>query len=237
MLEAAPAKAAEEDFHRGVAALGSADAPAGKEAAALAIVASGHARAETVLSAFVEGALYTTRADDRVVLASDADSGYAILDAITGEDLGTVGRRDVSRVTVNNQLRGALRSMLASLKLKHEDPDERSAAIREVGESEDLAMLPVLEELLETEQNGGVRDAIAMAIATLNLDSTDAAARLAAVEAVGSQRQRARAHEAHGDRRPTPLWTSRCVPGAARLERHRAPRRRSSSSCKRRSSA
>ena len=48
--------------------------------------------------------------------------------------------------------------MLASLKLKHEDPDERSAAIREVGESEDLAMLPVLEELLDTEQNGGVRD-------------------------------------------------------------------------------
>ncbi len=186
LLEATPAKAAEEDFHRGVAALGSADAPAGKEAAALAIVASGHARAETVLSAFVEGALYTTRADDRVVLASDADSGYAILDAITGEDLGTVGRRDVSRVTVNNQLRGAIRSMLASLKLKHEDPDERTAAIREVGESEDLAMLPVLEELLETEQNGGVRDAIAMAMATLNLDSTDAAARLAAVEVAGA---------------------------------------------------
>ena len=150
LLEATPAKAAEEDFHRGVAALGSADAPAGKEAAALAIVASGHARAETVLSALLEGALYTTRADDRVVLASDADSGYAILDAITGEDLGTVGRRDVSRVTVNNQLRGTQYARCSrSLKLKHEDPDERSAAIREVGESEDLAMLPVLEELLD----------------------------------------------------------------------------------------
>src|SRR5688572_7210183 len=185
-LEAVPAQAAEEDFQRGVAALGSADSYPDKEAAATAIVASGHARAETVLSAFVEGALYTTRADDRVVLASDAEAGYTILDAVTGEDLGTVGRRDVSRVTVNNQLRGAIRSMLASLKLKHENPDERSAAIREVGESEDLAMLPLLEPLLTTEQDGGVRNAIAMAIATLNLDSTDATARLAAVETVGT---------------------------------------------------
>ena len=182
----AAAPAAEEDFHRGVAALASAESYADKEAAAAAIIVSGDPRAEAVLTAFLEGELYTTRAGGRLVMAADAEGGYAIRDAVTDEDLGTVGRRDVSRVTVNNQLRGTLRSMMASLKLRHEDPDERSAAIREVGESEDLAMLETLEQLLTTEEHGGVRTAIAMAIATLNLDSTDPTARLAAIEGVST---------------------------------------------------
>jgi len=182
----AAAPAAEEDFHRGVAALASAESYADKEAAAATIIVSGDPRAEAVLTAFLEGELYTTRAGGRLVMAAEAEAGYAIRDAVTDEDLGLVGRRDVSRVTVNNQLRGTLRSMMASLKLRHEDPDERSAAIREVGESEDLAMLETLEQLLATEEHGGVRTAIAMAIATLNLDSTDPAARLAAIEGVST---------------------------------------------------
>ena len=147
---------------------------------------SGYPRAEAVLTALLEGELYTTRAGGRLVTAADADGGYTIRDAVTDEDLGSVGRRDVSRVTVNNQLRGTLRSMMASLKLRHEDPDERSAAIREVGESEDLAMIETLEQLLATEEHGGVRSAIAMAVATLNLDSADPAARLAAIESVST---------------------------------------------------
>ena len=102
-------------FHRGVAALGerrvvrrqgSRRRRDHRRAA--------HARAEAVLTALLEGELYTTRAGGRLVMAADADAGYAIRDAVTDEDLGTVGRRDVSRVTVNNQLRGTLRSMMAS---------------------------------------------------------------------------------------------------------------------------
>jgi urea transport system permease protein len=183
---AAPANAAEEDFLRGVTALAAAESYGDKESAAATIASSGHSRAERVLTALLEGELYTTRTDGRLVIAADAESGYTIRDAVTEEDLGAVGRRDVSRVSVNNQLRGTLRSMLAGLKLKHEDPDERSAAIAEVGESEDLAMLEVLQQLLETEQHGGVREAIAMAIATLNLGSDDSSVRLSAIETVGT---------------------------------------------------
>jgi urea transport system permease protein len=183
---AAPAHANEEEFQRGIAALGSAESYTDKQSAAATIAASGHVRAEAVLTALLEGEIYTTRADGRVVTAADAESGYAIRDAVTDEDLGAVGRRDVSRVTVNNALRGTLRSMLASLKLSHEDPDERTAAIRKVGESEDPAVTATLEQLLAVEEHGGVRRAIEMAIATLNLDSSDSAVRVAAIAAVSS---------------------------------------------------
>jgi urea transport system permease protein len=186
LLPSLSAPAAEEDFDRGAAALATAESYADKEAAAATIGGSGHARAEAVLTALLEGELYTTRNGGRLVTVAEIDEGYAIRDAITEEDLGAVGRRDVGRVTVNNQLRGTLRSMIAGLKLRHENPAERSAAIREVGESEDLAMLATLEQLLPGEQESGVREAITMAIATLNLDSTDAAARLAAIDTVSA---------------------------------------------------
>ena len=123
----------------------------------MAIIASGDPRAETVLTAFLEGELYTTRAERPARHSGRRRRRVRDSRRHHRRGLRTVGRRDVSRVTVNNQLRGALRSMLASLKLRHEDPDERSAAIREVGESEDLAMLETLEQLLATEQHGGVR--------------------------------------------------------------------------------
>jgi urea transport system permease protein len=47
-------------------------------------------------------------------------------------------------------------------------------------------MLGTLEQLLATEEHGGIRATIAMAIATLNLDSTDEAVRLAAIDTVSS---------------------------------------------------
>jgi urea transport system permease protein len=185
LLAATPIQAAEEDFTNGLAALAVAESYSDKEAAAATISSSGHSRAETVLSAMLEGELYTLRSDNRVVTAADAPEGFAIRDAATEEDLGTAGRREVSRITVNNQLRGALRSLIATLKLSHEDPDQRIAASREVGESDDVSMLPTLTALLDTEEHAGVRDAIAMAIATLNLDSEDPAVRLAAIETAG----------------------------------------------------
>jgi urea transport system permease protein len=181
-----PARASEEEFAHAIAALAAADSYADKTAAATAVGASRHPRAEAVLAAMLEGQLYTTRAGSRLVTAAEVDGGYAIRDAVTDEDLGTVGRREVSRVSLNNQLRATLRSVIAGLRLTHEDPAERRAAIQKVGESSDLAMVETLEQLLTTEENARVRDAIEMAIATLNLESPDNALRLAAIEKVGS---------------------------------------------------
>ncbi len=181
LLLVAPLHAAEEDFTEGLVALAAADSYQDKQAAAERISLSGHPRAEAVLSMLLEGQLYSSRSDSRLLTVTSVDEGYAARDAVTNEELGTVGRRDVSRVTVNNQLRGALRGMIATLKLRHDDPDQRIAAIMEVGEAEDLAMIDTLDELLVTESDDDVRDAIVAAKAVLNLDSPDPAVRFAAI--------------------------------------------------------
>ena len=178
------ARAADEDFLLALTALAGARSYPEKEAAAAAISATGHPRVEAILSALLEGQVYVTPTDNKVVIATTVDDGFAIADAVTGAELGTVGRRDVNRVTVNNQLRASLRALLATLKLRHDDPRERAAAILEVGESEDPAMLATLAELKTTETSGRALAAIDTAIAMLNLDSADASLRLAAIETV-----------------------------------------------------
>ena len=182
---ATPVVAGEQEFTQALAALATADSYADKEAAAAAIAASAHPRAETVLAALLKAELYTRGRDSRVVMATDAADGFALLDAATGEDLGTADKGDVGRLTVNNALRSSLRGMLATLKLRHPDPAQRIAAIRGVGESEDLEMRQTLTALLATEQNPSARTAIDTAVATLNLDSTEPLERLSAIEHVG----------------------------------------------------
>jgi urea transport system permease protein len=173
-----------EDFQTAVTSLASATSYSAKEEAANSIGASGHPRAQAVLSALFEGQIYVARDDSRVVIATAADDGFAIVDAVSGEPRGNVAKREISRVTVNNQLRGSLRALLATLRLKQADPRERIEAIREVGESEDLGMVDTLTVQRERETRSDVLSAIDRAIATLNLDSTDDATRRAAISGV-----------------------------------------------------
>jgi urea transport system permease protein len=184
VLFARLAAANDEAGASALAALEAAGSYDEKAGAAGALSASEHPRAVTILSAMLDGALYTTRDGERLVIASDAPEGYAIRDAVTDEDLGTAGRRDVSRVSVNNQLRSTLRGLIATLKLTHDDPKQRIAAIDEVGRSGDMELLAALETLRDAETHRGVLRALDTAIATINLDSPEPAVRLAAIDAV-----------------------------------------------------
>ena len=178
------ARASDAALEAALAELAAAEAYAAKEQAAAAIAGTGHPRASVVLGALLEGELYTTRNGGRVVLAESADRGYTLYDAVTGEHLGNAGRRDVTRIGVNNALRSALRKLVARLRLEDEDPRRRLAAIEEVGRSEDASMIDVLADMLAREQNRRVAAAIETAIAVLRLDADEPSVRLAAIEAV-----------------------------------------------------
>jgi urea transport system permease protein len=186
LLTGGGALAQTSEFDTALAAFAAAESYPDKEASAGQLIASGDARAEEVLTAFLDGRLYTVRASGALVYAAETEAGYSIVDVATGESGGEVGRRDVTRVTINNSLRGAVRGMLASFGLHHPDPDQRRRAVMTVAQSGDLAMIATLESLHADESHRGVRAAIIDAISILNLDSTDPAARIAAIESVHS---------------------------------------------------
>jgi urea transport system permease protein len=177
-------EAVAQSFADALESLATADSYPEKQAIAEAISATSDPRALIVLSALLEGQLYTTRSDQSLVIAEAVDRDYQIRDLLTNEDLGRVGRRDVSRVGVNNSLRSVLRRLLATYGLEDNDPQQRRRAVIEIGQSEDLSMIATLQATQDSESNAAVLRAIETAIATLKLDSDDTEERLASIAVV-----------------------------------------------------
>tara|TARA_R110002095_G_scaffold190914_2_gene168605 strand:- start:63 stop:1736 length:1674 start_codon:yes stop_codon:yes gene_type:complete len=174
--------AGDEEFAAAVAALNVRSYDA-KAVAATAVAAIDHPRTIAVLSAMLDGALYRRKSPKTVVIAESLDDGgYALTDAVSGEDLGAVGRRDVRRISVNNELRRILRGLIASLQLNAADPAERIVAAESIAASGVSELREVLAARLATERDDSVIAALNTALVVFDLDATDEAVRLAAIE-------------------------------------------------------
>ncbi len=155
-----------------------------KAEAARAIAALTHPRTLEVLTALLDAELYTERKTDRVVFAKALDGGgFNIRDAVTGEELGQVGRRGAKKISVNNRLRGLLRGLIASIRLDNEDPDDRIAAAEAIADGADSSMREVLDRRLLVESDPKVIAAIETALVVFDLDATDESIRLRAIRA------------------------------------------------------
>lgn len=183
-LFAASVTAQESPFDEALANLAAADSYPAREAAARAVIASGDERAPDIITAFLEGELYTLRSNGNLVFAEEIADGYRVTSVASGEDAGETGRRGVTRLALNNSLRVSLREMLAAFGLMHEDPRQRRRAVETIEQSGDRDMIASLEEVRADESDRSVQEAIDKAIAVLNLDSPDEATRLAAIGAM-----------------------------------------------------
>lgn len=146
------------------------------------LAATRHPRTVAVLDALLNGRLHTRKSDGKVVIADGAGGGYRLTDPVSGDDLGQAGRRDVGRISVNNQLRTQLRTAIAQLSLGAPDPAVRLAAVRQIIGDFSPENARLLAAAIEAEQDAGVREAMATGLALGALNDPDPAARLAAVQ-------------------------------------------------------
>ena len=107
-------------------------------------------------------------------------------DAVTGADLGSASRREVRRISVNNDLRRTLRGLIAGLRLGHPDAQERIAAAHAIADSGDPELRPLLDERRAREDDAGVIEAIETATVVFDLDADIEATRIAAIRASAS---------------------------------------------------
>lgn len=150
------------------------------------IVAGGHERAAPILRAFLEGNLFITDDTDKIVIGEDIDGGYRIFDALTGEALGEVGRRDVSKIRINNNLRQLIKGSLGALTLGSPDPAARIRAADAVFRSTQADMIPALEAAIAEEQDGAVLARLRRALAATQLVETeDTQTRIGALQVLG----------------------------------------------------
>ncbi|GFE87018.1 branched-chain amino acid ABC transporter permease [Steroidobacter agaridevorans] len=153
-----------------------------KERAVGELLDARHANTRAVLNALLEGTLYYRKDDRRVFIAAAQDASLRLLDPLTMSDAGTAEASDYTKITTNNQLRKTLKSALASFDLADPDANVRLAAVNELMRSLDADSVSILRARQSSEKNDAVRTAISTGLAIADLDSADAAVRLAAVE-------------------------------------------------------
>ncbi len=138
--------------------------------------------AVTLLNTLLDGQLYYVKKDKHIVIVHKQDRGYRISDPITGAELGTVGKRKVKKIAVNNSLRSQIRSALAVMDLRSPDADKRLLAVNQLIDHPDGENARRIEPLLSQERNPEVREAMEIVIALGHLVSQDKNERMAAVD-------------------------------------------------------
>ncbi|MDD3517338.1 MAG: urea ABC transporter permease subunit UrtB [Chromatiales bacterium] len=190
MQDTLAVEAVAPDFTASIARLGGGNFSERREAA-IAIADSGDERSLNVLTALLEGRLYTASAIDaeaedappRVLLAeSDADDA-PLRDILNNESAGTLAEVETRRIPLNNALRGTLRNLIARLSLADANPAVRLDAAKRLlaaGTAPELA--PLLRERLDAETDDRVRDALALVLALAETNDDTVEVRIAAVE-------------------------------------------------------
>lgn len=148
---------------------------------AVDLLAAGGEGNQPILEALLNSRLYIRKADRRIVIVEKTQGDYRISDARSGEPLGTIGKRKVKRITINNHLRSRIRDALAAIGLGSPKAEVRLAAVQAMSGDTDPASLGKLRAALEREENGRVREALLTALAIAQLDAAEAELQLAAI--------------------------------------------------------
>lgn len=137
-------------------------------------------RVVTVIAALQQGTLYANKAEDPIVAIANSSGQFT--HAITGEKMSGDDTDSLKRIPINNTLRTQLRTLLATLNLNHKQAGVRLDAVnRMIADGVDTDIVGLLLERQKTEPDSDVRDAIAAAVALLNLQSEDIQTRLDAI--------------------------------------------------------
>ncbi len=148
------------------------------------IANSGSEASEALLQVILDGELYRWKSENRFVRGEKAGRKFDLYALEDGAALATVGRREAKKVSINNTLRGAVKSALATLDLVASDRDKRLAGVRaQFG----THAVPVerIDSLLDTEEDPAVRDALSN-LRAMTLVSDEGATGDALKDAIGA---------------------------------------------------
>ena len=153
------------------------------------IARSAHPQTVLILESMLAGSLQSRRSDRRIVIVNPAGRDFMLIDALSGEELGLAGRRDLNRISINNALRSQIRGTLARISLNDPNPAARLAAVRRLTTDLDAEILALLENHAPQETDARVQAAIGVAKALSQLDADDPALRMAAIEQLSGNLQ------------------------------------------------
>ncbi len=148
------------------------------------LAGSGHERAGPLLQSLLKGRLFYVRETGEMVIGEKAEGGYRLTGALWGAQLGVAKKKALKKITINNKLRGRIRTAIATLNLTHADADVRLSAVTKMLGAMDADLARRLEALLENESDEQVQQAMGLGIALSKLRAPEKAERLAAIKAL-----------------------------------------------------
>ncbi|MCB1877327.1 MAG: urea ABC transporter permease subunit UrtB [Chromatiales bacterium] len=157
-----------------------------KEKAIADLAESGDPRTLGLLEALYGGDLWIKKDDQTLLIAERDGREYKIRDALTGTDLGVVKKREIDKIKINNTLRDAIKSAIATINLSDPDPKARTQAVNRMLDNLDPDAVATLRKALAKESDPGVKELMELAVALGDLKSDEKAMKLAAIEAVGN---------------------------------------------------
>lgn len=158
---------------------------ASRAEAAQQLVSSAEPQTVAILEALLAGQLYGGGQPPQLAIKE----GNSISDALSGAQLAALPL-EVRKIPVNNSLRGQLRDLLASLSLRHPEPQQRrAAALRLLGNAADGRYQSLLAELLSDEQHPEVRAVLLLGQALGQLGSGSPDEQDAALEVLADSLQ------------------------------------------------
>lgn len=172
-----------QNFMKGLELLSSKDFSKKKEAISY-IGQSKDQLAEITLVSLLNGDLYFTKKDKVLVRGTKEGRNVVIIDHLTGEDLGKVSKRKLKKITINNTLRGLLKTAIAQLNLTNTDERLRLKAVEAVMSNLTPEIQALLPSLYENEKSEAVKDQLLLAIAVGGLRSESPDDRIKALETV-----------------------------------------------------
>jgi urea transport system permease protein len=170
-LSAAMAQSDAADLPKLIGALAEGDF-GDREKAVAALAATGDPAVVPALNALAAGDLYQRKSDGMVVITAKAPSrSFALTDPLSGEDLGVVKRREVSKIKVNNGLRRSIRTALSGLTLMSPDREIRIAAADGIFKAGSADAIEALDAAIAAEQDAEVKNVMEQARAVSVLSS------------------------------------------------------------------
>ncbi|MBR9829132.1 MAG: urea ABC transporter permease subunit UrtB [Oceanospirillales bacterium] len=140
---------------------------------------------EAILPLFrtmLAGDLYYIKASKRVIAVTEAAGEEAQLDLLSGTPINRLSKREISKIRVNNSLRGQLRDAISRLQLGSASASVREAAVRALLSDLDPGTLDAIRAARLNEGSADVRDVMDMALALNRLNTaTEAADRIEAI--------------------------------------------------------
>lgn len=152
-----------------------------KTAAAMALYKLDDPRVLPTLKAMQEGNLYWLPESSIPVIGQEVGDKIQVQSSTDQSSLGLMEKSQLEKIKINNSLRRELRGLVAGLELGAKDSTTRQMSARNLIKNPDDALRAPLVAALEHEKNSSIKEVMQVALASIDMGSSDATLRKTAV--------------------------------------------------------